>query len=351
MVFSTFGRVEVLERIWRRPGRSYLSPLREQLGLTQKAFSGLLQRRVCDFGWNRAFVRAAAQVREHYGFDLPVERIRQTSLEHARRIDESVLSQGPATVLKSKGAATVVAEADGSMIRLVKNGVDGKGKRTRKVDWHECRLCAALEHGSAQAHYAATFAGVETLGRLWSRCAERANWGADSLVQTLGDGAVWIDHQSEICFGAQRWYLVDFYHVCEYLAAASPSCALKESPKRWLGRQATLLKKGKAAKVIANLRKRLEPETAPEEEAPVRAAWRYLTNRIDHLDYPRAIALGLPIGTGLIESAHGHVLQDRLKGRGMAWLERNAQAMAQARAFTASGRWNQYWEKSLKSAA
>jgi hypothetical protein len=290
-------------------------------------------------------------VREHYGFDLPVERVRQTSLAHAQRIDEAALSEGPATVLKSEGAATVVAEADGSMIRLVENGRDAKGRRTRKVEWHECRLCAALEHGSTRAQYAATFESVETLGRLWSRCAERANWGAGSLVQTLGDGAVWIDHQSEICFGSDRWYLVDFYHVCEYLGAAAPSCALKESPKRWLGRQATLLKKGKAAQVIANLLNRIEPETAPEEEAPVRAAWRYLNNRRDCLDYPRAISLGLPIGTGLIESAHGHVLQDRLKGRGMAWLPENAQAVAQARAYTASGRWEQYWQKSTKSAA
>ena len=170
-------------------------------------------------------------------------------------------------------------------------------------------------------------------------------------MQALGDGAVWIDHQSEICFGSDRWYLIDFYHVCEYLAAASQSCALKETPKRWSGRQAKLLKKGKANKVIANLEKHLEPEDTRADEAPVRAAWRYLTNRIDHLDYPRAIALGLPIGTGMIESAHGHVLQDRLKGRGMAWLRQNAQAIAQARAYDASGRWEQYWQKSGKSAA
>jgi hypothetical protein len=341
----------VQERIWRRPGQSYLRPFTQELGLKQKGLSRLLQRRVCDFAWNRAFAKAAQQLREHYGFELPVERIRQSSLEHAHRIDGRALAEGPATVLKSGGADLMVAEADGSMIRLVENGRDAQGRRTRQLDWHECRLCAVAEAGSAQPQYAASFAGVETLGRLWSRCAQRANWGTRSVVQTLGDGAPWIDHQSAVCFGAHRWYLLDFYHVVEYLAAASESCALKESPKRWLGRQATMLKKGKAAQVIANLKKRLEPQSTSEEEAPVRAAWRYLKNRIDSLDYPRAIALGLPIGTGMIESANGHVVQDRLKGRGMAWLPQNAQALAQARAFTASGRWDQYWEKSEKLAA
>lgn len=343
--------MEVQERIWRRPGQNYLRPFSNAVGLRQKALSGLLQRRLCDFGWNRSFVKAAGQLREHYGFELSPERIRQTSEEHARRIDASALAEGPATVLKGEGAAAIIAEADGSMIRLVENATNAKGQRTRKVDWHECRLCAAIEHGATQPQYAASFGQVDTLGRLWSQCARRANWGAKTLMQILGDGAQWIDSQSILCFGKERWLLIDFYHVCEYLAAASDACALKESPERWTSRQSTLLKKGKTAKVIANLRKCLEPESTSEEEAPVRAAWRYLTNRIDCLDYPRAIASDMPIGTGLIESANGHVIQDRLKGRGMAWLPRNAQAMAQARAFTASGRWEDYWQKSEKLAA
>jgi hypothetical protein len=50
-----------------------------------------------------------------------------------------------------------------------------------------------------------------------------------------------------------------------------------------------------------------------EEEAPVRNAHRYVSNRQDCLDYPRALALGLPIGSGMIESGHRHVLQARLK--------------------------------------
>jgi len=343
--------VEVQERIWRRPGRSYLRPFSEQTGLQQKGLSELLQRRLCDFGWNRSFVKAAGQLREHYGFDLSPERIRQASQDHARRIDAMALSEGPSTVLRGEGAAAIIAEADGSMIRLVENGTDAKGRRTRKVDWHECRLCAALEHGGTQPQYAASFGPVDTLGRLWSQCARRSNWGAQTLIQVLGDGAQWIDRQSILCFGKERWLLIDFYHVCEYLAAASSACAIKESPERWTGRQSTLLKKGKTAKVIANLQKCIEPEDTLEQEAPVRAAWRYLKNRIDSFDYPRAIAADMPIGTGLIESANGHVIQDRLKGRGMAWLPENAQAFAQARALTASGRWNEYWQKSKKMAA
>ena len=49
-----------------------------------------------------------------------------------------------------------------------------------------------------------------------------------------------------------------------------------------------------------------QPSTrqAPARKAPVRQGHRYLNNRLGCLDYPRALALGLPIGSGMIESGH-----------------------------------------------
>ncbi len=76
-----------------------------------------------------------------------------------------------------------------------------------------------------------------------------------------------------------------------------------------------------------------------DEHAPARAARRYLGNRLDQLDYPRALRLDLPIGSGLIESGHRHVLQARLKQPGTAWLPDNADAIAQLRVQRANGHW------------
>ena len=68
--------------------------------------------------------------------------------------------------------------------------------------------------------------------------------------------------------------------------------------------------------VLAALRPREEPLACPDEKAPVRAALRYLGNRTDQLDYAYALAHDLPVGSGLIESGHKHVLQARLKQSG-----------------------------------
>ena len=71
--------------------------------------------------------------------------------------------------------------------------------------------------------------------------------------------------------------------------------------------------------------------------------WQSQSLTLDQLDYAGALAQDLPIGSGLIESGHRHVLQARLKGPGMAWLEDTAEQMAQLRVMRVNGRWEELW--------
>ena len=86
---------------------------------------------------------------------------------------------------------------------------------------------------------------------------------------------------------------------------------------------------------------RLEPEG--QAEAPVRAAWRYLSERRGHLDYAGARTRARPIGSGEIESARRHVVPARLKLAGCRWREQSAQAMLQLRTAPANNLWDRYW--------
>ena len=67
-------------------------------------------------------------------------------------------------------------------------------------------------------------------------------------------------------------------------------------------------------------------------------------NKIPLFPYPRAIKAELPIGSGLIESGHRHVLQARLKRPGTAWLEANADDIAQLRVIRANNLWENFWK-------
>jgi hypothetical protein len=339
--WCVFGPITVRERIWRSPTQTYIRPLPKRLGVTARGKSRRLERVLTDFGCEHSFARATESVREHYGFDLGASAVRQATLTHAQRAQERLEKEyeQPFRILPAVGQEAIIAEADGTMICTVEPG-PRKGKRPR--DWKEMRLVAAQAKGSAIPIYAATFGSVEEAGRRWGHCAKQAGWGLNSRIHTVGDGAEWIQLQSREIFGEQGSFLCDFYHVSQYLGAAAPACQAN-SPDRWRRTQQKRLRRGAAAKVIQTLAQHLEPLGTPEPDAPVRNAHRYLTNRIDCLDYPRALRLDLPIGSGMIESGHRHVLHARLKKAGTAWLRHHADQIAHLRVLRANRQWEFLW--------
>lgn len=336
-----FGAVSVTERVWQTKEKKYWRLLAERIGVSARGRSKRLERALTDFGSEHSFRHAAARVLEHYGFEINASAVRDATLQHAQRAAEILEKEyeQPFRVLPAAGAQQVIAEADGSLIRTVANG-PRKSKKPR--EWKEIRLTAAQALGSTEKFYAATFNEVDQVGRRWGHCARRAGWGLSSLIHALGDGAEWIRLQTSEVFGAQATFLCDYFHVSEYLAQAAPSCRVK-APDQWRRTQQKRLKRGALEKVIETLAEHLEPTDTPEELAPVNNAHRYLSNRKDCLDYPRALRLDLPIGSGMIESGHRHVLQARLKKAGAAWLLPNADLMANLRVLRANGDWLRLW--------
>ncbi|PYL01518.1 MAG: hypothetical protein DME19_01395 [Verrucomicrobia bacterium] len=136
-----------------------------------------MERALTDFGCEHSFGHAAARV-----------LVREATLTHAQRAAKRLEEQyeEPFRLLPSIGAEHVVAEADGTMICTVSPG-KRNGKRPR--DWKEIRLTAAQAQGQEQAFYAATFSGVDEVGRRWGHCARSAGWGLNSQIHALGDGA------------------------------------------------------------------------------------------------------------------------------------------------------------------
>lgn len=305
-----------------------------------------------------SFAKSVRSLKEHYGFELSPSAVARSTLEHASKI--AVESEKNPHCLPKEGVEQIIAEADGSFLRIVsfdkadtdhkddkdKESVrDNKGdaRKNRQVDYREVRLCAATARGSAEVYYSATFDEVDTLADWWAQSAKAAGMGLNTQVHIVSDGAVWIRTQAENAFGKQSSFLIDFYHVCDYLSEVSQS--LDCLPEGWFQRQRKRLLEGDLESLFKELKPHLETEEISDAAAPVRRALRYLQNRSDALDYKQAVARNLPIGSGLIESAHKHVLQARMKIPGAAWKLENAENMVRARAFRANNKWDQYWDK------
>jgi Uncharacterised protein family (UPF0236) len=246
----------------------------------------------------------------------------------------------------AKGSPLILAETDGSMVPLVRGKAErdegGEGRKHKELYWKEARLSLARPIGSVTPCFAATLEGVDKVGEQLHACVEKSGYTEDSRVHCLGDGAAWIANQVEEQFGAQATYLVDFYHVCEYLSEAAIACGGAEKGQ-WLETQKDHLKSGRLTGVLQALKAHLEDPDKEDAAAPVRRCYRYLDNRRDQLDYARAIEQDLPIGPGEIENAHRHVIQKRLKISGAWWKEANAAHMLALRVNKANRNWDRYW--------
>jgi len=312
-----------------------------------------LQRAIVDFAADQPFAQARAKLEEHYGFAIGESTIQRITFAHAEAMYEAgrAETEFPETPGLSK---PIIVETDGGMVPIVEPSCEGKDKRKGKtLSWREAKLSLAHAQGSRTPVYAGSIeGGVEEAGRQLLSCALRAGFGANSRVHAVGDGAPWIVGQVEEQFGDQGRYLIDFYHVCEYLAAASEAIAPDAARREvWMETQKDALKGGRLDAVLRALSGRCEPPEVDDEHAPVRTCHRYLSARADRLNYRQALAEGLPIGSGEIESAHRYVAQQRLKRPGAWWRVEHAEFMLALRINRINGDWDAYWKILAQSPA
>jgi hypothetical protein len=324
--------VEQLLRLGRRGAE--LRPFCSSAGVRNRGYSQRLQRVLVDFGAEHSFAKAAERVREHYSIEVPAEAIRQYTLQHG-----CSMSQLPAGAAAT--AKTLVVEMDGTMIPVVQPGSGSDARKGKQLLWREARLCLARPSDQAQALYGSTLGTAETAAWVWREVALAAGLDKKTHVHGVGDGAPWIVDKFRDNFAQQGSYLLDFYHVSEYLATAATRVVRKAKEREWTRRQQGRLLNNQSSKVLRSLQPHLEPPNT--QEAPVSAAHRYLLERQDCLDYVAARSRKLPIGSGEVESGHRHVIQKRLKLAGSWWKETNAQAMLNLRTARSNNQWSHHW--------
>src|SRR5438309_9989078 len=143
----------------------------------------------------------------------------------------------------------------------------------------------------------------------------------------------------------KRWKMPYITTSGGFPSRKSPTDFAEEAEKKnWL-------KDNRWPEVLESLRPFVEEAGIPDPEAPVRACFRYISNRTQFLDYQGALATGLPIGSGEIESAHRYVFQKRLKISGAWWKMENLKKVIALRVLRANGDWEEYWTNVHQEAA
>lgn len=349
---TKYGRVEVEEQIFRLGTQgSEIRPFQVSAGVECRGYSLPLQRVMVDFGAEESFDKAAQRIKEHYHIELCESAVRRVTLTHAAAINEEQEQERDAELAAGGGAEVVIGEVDGSMVPIVIPDAESGDKRKKKVlKWEEMRLALAHKLGCVSPLYGVTMGSVEEAIEVLADCVRRAGGSLESYLHLLGDGARWIKLRIENQFGEQGHYLLDIYHVIEYLSAAGE--VMGEGRQReWVREKKEQMMENQVAAVIEELQERAEGEEVGEEEAVVRKCLRYLSNNEGSMDYQGAREKGLPIGSGEIEGGHRWVIQARLKVAGAWWRRENAQIMAALRVNRANGEWQSYWQRVRQAAA
>jgi len=144
-------------------------------------------------------------------------------------------------------------------------------------------------------------------------------------VVVIGDGARWIWEHVATTFGNERVKILDWFHCCQHLwttDGAVHGLGATETAT-WVTQAKDLIWERGPAALLALLATLQAPT---EEGAKVLNTERgYFRNCLTYREQ------GWPIGSGAVQSAAKHLVQQRMKRAGMRWSDLGARAILNLR--------------------
>lgn len=140
--------------------------------------------------------------------------------------------------------------------------------------------------------------------------------------------------------------ILDIYHVMEYVWKAGHVLHPKGSPEleAWVLERVGRLLRGEAPQVAAGMRRSATKRgLSKSKKKPVDKCADYLLKYKPYLRYDEYLAAGMPIGSGVVEGACRHLINDRLGLTGARWRLAGAEAVLRLRALRSSGDFDDYW--------
>lgn len=222
--------------------------------------------------------------------------------------------------------------ADGVMVAFRPLGGKPKGKTL----WREVKVGILARLGRhitrtgetvprlVRRRLVAVLGNLDTLNpHLWMEAVRQGILHAKQVVW-LSDGGrgFWNLYSARFAWYAQG--ILDFYHAAQNLwkGAAAWLDGRSKRARQWFALARHRLRHGQEDRVLAELAKAVELDNLPESaRKTLKNLYAYLEKHRDHIQYERFKEMGLPIGSGLVESACKWLIQQRFKGVGMRWSE------------------------------
>jgi len=295
--------------------------------------SGAMERRILDFGVNTSFEEAAQRWCIHYPMPISSNLVRRVVDRVGRRAEaahSALTLQQACRPSPAEPPKTLVVAGDGSMLGT-------------REGWKEAKVAVVDPGGSLirdkgrradpGVRYVAVLGDQEEF-RAALKAALDAELADDVMnIVWLGDGARenWT-MASDLCpFAIQ---ILDLMHAIQNAVACAKVLMGEADPALplWEARIGQLLDAPSPDAAILELMDCLPYTTSDEQLDALDKLIGYYRRNEKRMRYSEFRAKGLPIGSGIVESAHKHVLQVRMKQAGQRWSIERGRRMVLLRA-------------------
>jgi hypothetical protein len=346
-------------------------PLHRFLGTDRERWSLGAEQTALDLACDESCQHAADKLERHHP-GLRMERTTVLRMMHkhgaqARQFIEHKLGAALEQVGREGrsvgGLAELEVEHDGGMIPIgvlvplalepgqqpKRTAVRGLAKRQRNLSWQEVKLGLVQVPGETTRLYSArptdeldeAFQDLLALGCL-------KGWTEQTHVRGIADGARHIRERMHESFHACPFqFILDRPHAREHLTEAAEALAENTGcdANSWANEAMERIDAGDVMSVVAELRRGHEQRA----DDRLRLNADYFERNRDSVAYAEYRANGWSQASSEVESAHRHVVQQRMKIPGAWWHPNNVPGVLALRMLKANGWWDEYWSQQRKA--
>ena len=299
---------------------------------------------MCYVGQQKVYEDAQTTLKKLKGLDICTKQIENVCRHYGQLLENA---QQQAIEQGGKDKKVVHRERCYAML-------DGGMVLTREEKWKEMKLARlfdasqAVEINKDRGHIGSS-TYVAHLGN-HKAFLKKVEYHVDSMADVvfIADGAPWIWKWVEANY-PEAVQILDFYHAKEHLCKWA-EIVIKDGREKqcWIDEQSLLLLNNKADSVMDNIT-RLKVYT-PKARNQRRILLEYYATHRNRMNYKTYRENNLMIGSGPIEAAHRHVIQQRMKLSGQRWTLKGAQQIANLRTAHKSNQWYKVVELINKAA-
>lgn len=384
---SVFGPV-LLERTgFGAAGNKSIHPLDEELNLPKRRYSHPLQRRAAKLCSRGPFDEAVEQIKETTAANFPKRQLQQVLVEAAQDFEAFYEERRPKSPKSEETGQLLVVGVDCKGVpkrRTSQEAQELRGKRRGKGEKKSKKKMATV----ASVHTTQPFVRTpeQVLSRLMDqepveleekrpKAEQKRVWASlhkskDEVFAEVTEEMELRDPKKEkvaVCVmdGEKALkkrageylntafpglvVILDIIHVIEYLWKAAYAFFEEgsEQAREWVRECLLSILRGGVAQVLKKMRKMArEAGLSGAEKNPVSAACTYFVNNKERMSYDKYLKRGLPIGSGCVEGACGHLVKDRMERTGASWDVNGkvAEAVLKIRAIDKSGDFDEFWK-------